>query len=87
MIKILAALLVLFFNNISFADDDKCKSKLSKLKPSCNFIGTAGKAVGAKTDSKLTRWITGKEKMKIPNPVTGVKNVGKAIKPLSGQRK
>ena len=33
------------------------------------------------TDSKLTDVITGKEKIKIPNPMTGLKNIGKALKP------
>jgi hypothetical protein len=34
-----------------------------------------------KTDSKVTEIITGKEKLKIPNPLTGLKKLGKAIKP------
>ena len=33
------------------------------------------------TDSKLTEIIKGKEKIKIPNPITGLKNIGKALKP------
>ena len=33
------------------------------------------------TDSKLTRIITGKEKLKIPNPVKGLKNIKNALKP------
>ena len=33
------------------------------------------------TDSKLTDIITGKEKLKIPNPITGLKKLGNALKP------
>ena len=33
------------------------------------------------TDSKLTNIITGKEKLKLPNPVNGLKAIGKALKP------
>jgi len=33
------------------------------------------------SDSKLTRIITGKEKLKIPNPLSGLKSLGKALKP------
>jgi hypothetical protein len=34
-----------------------------------------------KTDSKLTDWITGKDKLKLPNPLSGLKKIGKALKP------
>ena len=34
-----------------------------------------------KTDSKLKSWITGKEKIKFPNPIKGIKKVGEALKP------
>jgi len=33
------------------------------------------------TDSTLTDVISGKKKIKIPNPLTGLKNIGKALKP------
>ena len=33
------------------------------------------------TDSKLTDLITGKEKFKMPNPLSGLKKMGKALKP------
>ena len=33
------------------------------------------------TDSKLTDLITGKEKFKMPNPLSGLKKLGKALKP------
>jgi len=33
------------------------------------------------TDSRLTDVFTGKEKIKIPNPLTGLKKLGNAIKP------
>ena len=33
------------------------------------------------TDSKITDLITGKEKLKIPNPITGLKKIGNALKP------
>ena len=33
------------------------------------------------TDSKLTDLLTGKKKVKIPNPINGLKKIGKALKP------
>jgi len=33
------------------------------------------------TDSKLTDWISGKEKIELPSVMKGLKNVGKALKP------
>ena len=33
------------------------------------------------TDSKLTDLMTGKAKFKLPNPLTGLKNVANALKP------
>jgi hypothetical protein len=33
------------------------------------------------TESRLTNWITGKEKFKVPNPINGLKKIGKALKP------
>jgi len=39
------------------------------------------KAIKLNTDSKLTDWLTGKEKIKLPNPISGLKKIGKAIKP------
>jgi len=33
------------------------------------------------TDSTFTDVVTGKKKIKIPNPLTGLKNIGKALKP------
>ena len=38
------------------------------------------------TDSKLTEIIKGKEKIKIPNPITGLKNIGKALRPSTLQK-
>ena len=40
-----------------------------------------------KTDSKITDWITGKEKFNLPNPVEGLKKVGKALKPAALEKK
>jgi hypothetical protein len=34
-----------------------------------------------KTESKITDIVSGKEKVKIPNPLTALKKLGKAIKP------
>jgi|TARA_B100001093_G_scaffold501252_1_gene552666 hypothetical protein len=34
-----------------------------------------------KTDSKLTDVVTGKTKLKIPNPLNGLKKLGNALKP------
>jgi|TARA_B110000971_G_C19918832_1_gene458163 hypothetical protein len=50
------------------ADNIKIKSKDGKI---------------FNTDSKLTDLITGKKKWSesIPNPITGIKNIGKALKP------
>jgi len=33
------------------------------------------------TESKLTSILSGKKKVKFPNPLNGLKNIGKAIKP------
>ena len=33
------------------------------------------------TDSKLTDLISGKKKIKLPNPMNGLKKIGKALKP------
>jgi hypothetical protein len=33
------------------------------------------------TDSTLTDIVTGEKKLKIPNPMNGLKNLGKALKP------
>ena len=38
------------------------------------------------TDSKLTNIIKGKEKLKIPNPVKGLKKIGKALTPSTLQK-
>ena len=39
------------------------------------------KKLKLKTESKLTDVITGKEKLKLPNPLDGLKSIGKALKP------
>ena len=65
--------------------DQKSKGKL-KLKTDSkltNFFKNKkndGK-LKLKTDSKITDVVTGKAKLKIPNPLTGLKKLGKAIKP------
>lgn len=40
-----------------------------------------GKKIKLNTESKLTDWLTGKEKFKVPNPINGIKKIGKALKP------
>lgn len=39
------------------------------------------KKIKLNTDSKLTNWISGKEKIKFPNPLKGIKKIGEAVKP------
>ena len=39
------------------------------------------KKIKLNTDSKLTDLIAGKEKLKLPNPINGLKNIKKALKP------
>ena len=51
----------------------KCLSKKSKLK--------------LKTESKLTDILKGEKKIKIPNPINGLKNIGKALKPSALEKK
>ena len=76
--------------NAKAAEEKKCSEiegskKLGKN--SGEYMKCLGKTVRKKTklktDSKLTRWITGKDKItdSIPNPYTRLKNIGKAIKP------
>ena len=40
-----------------------------------------------KTESKMTDIVTGKKKFKLPNPINGLKNIGKALKPSALEKK
>ena len=40
-----------------------------------------------KTESTLTDIVTGKKKFKFPNPINGLKNIGKALKPSALEKK
>ena len=51
-------------------------SKLTDL-----LTGKNKKKIKLNTDSKLTDLLTGKKKVKIPNPINGLKKIGKALKP------
>ena len=45
-------------------------------------LTSKGGAFKLNTESKLTSILSGKEKIKFPNPLNGLKNIGKAIKPV-----
>ena len=47
---------------------------------------TLEKKFRLKTDSKITNWFTGKEKIKIPNPVNGIKKVTGALNPFNKKK-
>jgi len=51
-------------------------SKLTDL-----LTGKNEKKIKLNTDSTLTDLLTGKKKVKIPNPMNGLKKIGKALKP------
>ena len=44
-------------------------------------LTSKGGALKLNTESKLTSMLSGKKKIKFPNPLNGLKNIGKAIKP------
>jgi len=45
------------------------------------LAGRNKKKIKLNTESKLTDLLSGKKKMKIPNPMNGLKKIGKALKP------
>jgi len=59
----------------AYTAEDKAKLKKKLKKPKFN------------TESKVTDWISGKEEFKFPNPLNGLKKVGKALKPTVLEKK
>ncbi|MDC0977011.1 hypothetical protein OAR34_00495 [Pelagibacteraceae bacterium] len=85
MKKLLITTLI-FWGSITYGiAEQKCRDLpgYKKIgKDSTEFIKCLkSKKLKLNTDSTLTDVITGKKKLKIPNPLTGLKNVGNAIKP------
>jgi hypothetical protein len=85
MKKILLIFAILITSFTYANSEQKCKDLpgFKKIgKDSQEFLKClADNNIKINTDSKLTDLITGKEKIKIPNPITGLKNIGKALKP------
>ena len=77
---------LIFLGSISYAiAEQKCKD-LPGYKKLGKDSGEVIKCLKSKklklnTDSTLTDVVTGKKKIKIPNPLTGLKKVGNALKP------
>ena len=59
----------------------KKKLKLNTDSKLTDLVTGKKKKLKLNTDSKLTDLITGKKKMKLPNPINGLKKIGKALKP------
>jgi hypothetical protein len=88
---ILLSLISIFFSMNMYAVEKKKCSELEGFKKlgkktgeylNCLKTNAKGESkLKFKTESKLTDLITGKEKIKLPNPMNVLKNVGKAVKP------
>ena len=86
MKKILLTTAILLFCSTYVNAKQKCSDLpgFKKIgKESIEYINCLKKSkkLKLKTDSKVKNWITGKEKIKFPNPVKGIKKVGEALKP------
>ena len=86
MKKIFLITALLFISTTYVSAEQKCTDLpgYKKIgKDSKEFLNCVAKSkkFKLKTDSKLTDIVTGKEKIKIPNPVNGAKAFWNAIKP------
>jgi len=59
----------------------KKKLKLNTDSKLTDLVTGKNKKLKLNTDSKLTDLISGKKKIKLPNPMNGLKKIGKALKP------
>ena len=86
MKKIFLTFVILFASSTYVGAQQKCNDLpgFEKMgKDSLEYIKCIKDKTKVKlnTDSKLTGLITGKEKFKLPNPMNGLKAIGRAIKP------
>ena len=92
---ILLSLISIFFSMNMYAVEKKKCSELEGFKKlgkktgeylNCLKTNTKGEnKFKFNTESKLTNLITGKEKIKLPNPINALKKIGKAVKPEIGK--
>ena len=91
MNKIFLLILMLLVSSVSVNAKQKCSDlegfkNIEKSKEYFDCLKSKSKGkFKLNTDSKLKDWITGKEKFKLPNPATGMKKIGEAIKPSAGK--
>ena len=91
--KKLLILSILFITTSSYVSAEKKCSDLPGYKKigkgSVEYLKCLNKdgKFKLKTESKLTDIITGKEKLKLPNPMNGLKAIGKALKPSAIEKK
>ena len=90
---ILLTLIASFLNVNAYAVEEKKCNELEGFKKmgksSIEYVNCLSAKVKSSskfklnTKSTLTDWITGKKKISdsTPNPITGLKNIGKALKP------
>ena len=86
MKKIFMITAILLFASTYLNAKEKCRDlpgykKIGKNSADVMACLKNSKTLKLNTDSKVVDWIKGKEKIKIPNPLNGLKKVGKAIKP------
>ena len=81
-ISLLLLINIFFLPNLYSAPTKDCKTKagITKVLKNIDCAKKNGK-FKLNTKSKLTDVLTGKTKMKVPNPIDGLKSIGKAIKP------
>jgi hypothetical protein len=76
----------LYAEEVKNCKDVKVDKKLGKGLSGIKCLAADGK-FKLKTESTLTDWISGEKKFKFPNPITGIKNIGKALDPSQGFKK
>jgi hypothetical protein len=88
---IIISFLIMNITNVSAKEKCKDLPGFKTVGPeSTTYIKCLAKKLKSGTkssDSKLKNWLTGKEKLKIPNPIEGLKKVGKALEPSALKKK
>ena len=85
-IMLFSIIAILYSANVHAVEEKKCNELegFKKIgKDSMEYIKClkSKKRFKLNTESRLTDVITGKEKLKLPNPLTGLKKLGNALKP------
>ncbi|MDB9744584.1 hypothetical protein OAA82_01335 [Pelagibacteraceae bacterium] len=84
--KKLLILSILFITTSSYVSAEKKCSDLPGFekigKDTAEYLECVNKKASLKlnTESKLTDVVSGKEKLKLPNPINGLKAIGRALK-------